>query len=255
MELGHYLKILNNLSKTYKIDKPYLVGGIPRDIYLKIPNIKTTDIDITTNSNDSLRLGILFADKVNEIFDLSDDGHITVFSHHYDFDFSSHFVSNKVIEYLNGRYKGLEEAFSRDFTINTLHQDIISGKIIDPTEQGFDDIKNKLIRTPVPASITLTDDPRRIYRAINLAARYDFDLDSQIIDFARNNPDVFTSASIKDKYAVTKLNKALIENEEKTLELLRQMDLFKKVPLSGRFKDLLISKKYLAEYLQNTSDD
>jgi len=255
MELKYYLKTLNGLANTYKIDKPYLVGGIPRDVYLGIPNIKTTDVDITTNSSDSLRLGVLFADKINEVFEVAEDGHVTVFAQQYDFDFSSNFVSEGVLNYLDGKAKGFEEVYSRDFTMNTLHQDISTGKIMDPTGMGFQDIKNKIIRTPVPAEITLTDDPRRIYRVINLAARYDFDVDPDIINFAKNNPDIFTAQNIKDKYAVVKLNKALVENEEKVMSLLKEMNLFKKVPLSGRFKDLLISKKHLAEYLANGSID
>lgn len=251
MELKQLLAIISDLAKIYKIKKPYIVGGVPRDIYLKISNIKTTDIDITTNSNDSLRLGVLLADKINEVFDLSDDGHITVFSKTYDVDFSSNFVSEDVVKYLNGKYKGFEEAFSRDFTINTLHQDLTTGKIYDPTKQGFRDIKNKLIRTPVPPEITLTDDPRRVYRAINLAARYGFRIAPDLVRFVRENKDLFSSKNIKDNYAILKINKALEENEDLTIELLKEMDLFKVAPLSGKFKEILISKKYLSDYLNN----
>lgn len=249
MEYGDLLKLIHKTAQYYLIKKPYLVGGIPRDIYLKIPNIKTTDIDITTNSPESLRLGVLIADKINEIFEVSDDGHITVFSSKYDIDFSSHFVSDKVSEYLGNKNPELKEVFSRDFTINTLHQDLITGEITDPTGLGFEDVKRKIIRTPVPPEITLTDDPRRVYRAINLATRYGFDIDEEIKDFVRNNTEIFSSKNIKDKYAVVKLNKALIEDEDKTIKLLKEMGLFTKVPLSGRFKEILISKKYLAEYL------
>jgi tRNA nucleotidyltransferase/poly(A) polymerase len=200
MELKEILKLIDALAQQYMIGKPYIVGGVPRDVYMKIPNLKTTDVDITTNSNDVLRLGILFADKINVTFELSDDGHVTVYSDNFDVDFSSHFVSEGVKEYLNGKYEGLEEVFSRDFTINTLHQDLTTGEIFDPTEMGFDDIKNKIIRTPVPPEITLTDDPRRIYRAINLAARYNFDIDSEIKNFVSENQDIFSPQNIKDKY-------------------------------------------------------
>lgn len=253
MKLKDYLKIIINLAHFNKIDKPYLVGGIPRDIYLGMKDIKTTDVDITTNSNDSLRLGVLFADKINEVFEVSEDGHVTVFAHGYDFDFSSNFISENAFKYLAGKGKGIEEVYSRDFTINTLHQDPSTGLISDPTGMGFEDIKNRIIRTPVPPEITLTDDPRRVYRAVNLAARYNFDIDPEMIEFVRNNTELFTQENIKDKYTVVKLNKALIENEQKTIDLLKKLNLFRSVPLSGRFKDLLISKKYLADYLNSDS--
>jgi len=37
--------------------------------------------------------------------------------------------------------------------------------------------------------------------------------------------------------------------------LLRELDLLKNVPLSGYFKDVLISKKLLVEYLGEEKDD
>jgi hypothetical protein len=149
----------------------------------------------------------------------------------------------------------LEEAFSRDFTINALHQDLITGEITDPTRQGFDDIKAMIIKTPVPAEITLTDDPRRVYRAINLAARYDFGIAQDIKDFTIANPDLFSSENVKDKYIAVKIGKALKENQELTLSLLKELNLFKNVPLSGYFKDVLIENKILVDYLESSALD
>lgn len=254
MKIKPILDKLIYLSRAYHTGRPYIVGGLPRDIYLQKDNIKTNDIDITTNSSEVLRLGILLAEELNVTFELSDDGHVTVFADKFDLDFSSNFVSSGVVDYLNGKKKGFEEAFSRDFTINTLHQDIVTGKIIDPTEQGFEDIKNKIIRTPVPADITLRDDPRRIYRAINISARYGYEVDSEILNFAINNEEVFTSENIKDKFITAKINKALDANREHTLELLKKMNLFKRVPLVGKFKDILIEEKMLSEYLDSNNE-
>jgi tRNA nucleotidyltransferase/poly(A) polymerase len=255
MSLREILRLTQETADTYLIKKPYIVGGIPRDIYLKIPNVKTTDIDITTNSPDSLRLGVLVAEKIDSTFEVADDYHVTVYSPEMDLDFSSHFVSEGVKEYLNGKFAGLEEAFSRDFTINTLHQDLVTAEISDPTEMGFEDIKNKIIKTPVPPEITLTDDPRRIYRAINLAVRYNFTIDPKIKEFVLDSPEIFDFKNIKDRYISSKISKSLYINEELTISLLKELNLFKKVPLSGRFKDALIRKKYLADYLENPTLD
>jgi tRNA nucleotidyltransferase/poly(A) polymerase len=255
VELGEVLKLTAEVADTYLIDKPYIVGGLPRDVYLKRNEIKTTDVDLTTNSSEVLRLGILLADELNVTFELSDDGHITVFTDKFDLDFSSHFVSEAVVDYLDGENKGLEEAFSRDFTINTLHQDLITRKISDPTGKGFYDINDKVIRTPVPAGITLTDDPRRIYRAINLAARYGYKIDKEITDFVLKSPELFSGESVKDKYITVKISKALKENEELTLSMLKELGLFKNVPLVGTFKDVLVKRKLLAEYLESSAID
>lgn len=255
MGLKETLSLIEKVANRYYIETPYIVGGLPRDIYLGNDAIKTTDIDITTNSPEVLRLGILTADELNVVFDLSDDGHLTVFTDNFDLDFSSNFVSEGVVKHLDGRFKGLEEAFSRDFTINTLHQELISRKIIDPTESGFRDIENKLIKTPVPAHITLSDDPRRAYRAINLAARYGFDIDEDIKKFVKANLHLFKTSSIKDKYISVKISKSLKENEDLTISLLKEMGLFKFVPLIGDFKRVLIERKLLSEYLVDNSEN
>lgn len=247
MSFKEVLNLINNLSKQYMIDKPYIVGGLPRDIYLNKTNIKTEDIDLTTNSPDVLRLGILLADKLNANFELHNDGRITVFAKEFDLDFSNHFVSERVIDFLNDKFKNLGEAFSRDFTINTLHQDLISGEIIDPTGLGFDDIKNKKIRTPVPAEITLSDDPKRAYRAINFAVRYNFEIDEEIKNYIIKNPKLFED--VKVKYIELKVNEALAINEELTISLLKELNLFKNVPLTGYFKEYLIKNKLLMQYL------
>lgn len=248
MELGETLELVSKISEKYITDKPFIVGGLPRDIYLK-KEIKTTDIDLTTNSPDVMRLGILVANELNVTFELSDDGHLTVFTDAFDLDFSSNYISEEVVNYLGNKKKEYHEAYSRDFTINTLHQDLITREISDPTEMGFEDIKNKIIRTPVPPEITLRDDPRRIYRAVNLAARYGYKIDSEIISFVKKNPELFSSENIKDKYISVKIGKALKENIDLTLHLLKELNLLSNVPLSGYFKDVLISKKMLIEYL------
>jgi len=255
MSLKDTLKFIDSIANKYLIDKTFVVGGLPRDIFMDIPNVKTTDIDLTTNSSEVLRLGILLAEELNVTFELSDDGHVTVFSEEFDLDFSSNFVSDGVVKHLNGANEGFEEAFSRDFTINALHQDLISGEITDPTGQGFEDMRSKLIRTPVPPEITLTDDPRRVYRAINLAARYDFDIAPEIKEFTISNPSLFSSGNVKDKYIAVKIGKALKANQDLTLKLLKDLGLFKNVPLSGYFKDILIEKKILVDYLGSPALD
>lgn len=248
MSIKETLNLISKLAQHYNIDKPYIVGGLPRDIYLK-KSIKTNDVDLTTNSLDVLRLGVLVADKFNVPFELSEDGHVTAFLDEFDVDFSSHFISKKVEEYLDGNFIGFEEAFSRDFTINTLHQELSAETFFDPTQQAIEDLEAKVIRTPVPVEITFTDDPRRAYRAINLAVRYDFSIDQEIIDFIHNNLELFNSDKVKDKYITLKINKALYTNPEKTIDLLRETKLFPFVPLVGQFKEFLIQNKLLSEYL------
>nr|BDD46216.1 hypothetical protein 48 [bacterium] len=250
MEIDYALKIVSDVAVKNLIDKPYIVGGLPRDVYLG-KTIKTTDIDLTTNSPDILRLGILVADVLNVPFELADDGHVTVFTDSFDLDFSSNFESPGVLEHLDEEKRKFAEAYSRDFTINTLHQDLVSREIVDPTSAAFKDIDEGVIRTPVSPEVTLRDDPRRIYRAINLAVRYNFDISEEIKEFVLKNPDLFTSENVKDKYITIKLTKALKIDADRTISLLKELNLFKNVPLVGAFKDVLIEKRLLAEYLRD----
>ena len=55
----------------------------------------------------------------------------------------------------------------RDFTLNALAKDE-DGKIID-FFNGLQDLRDKILRTPLPTEITFNDDPLRILRAIRLS--------------------------------------------------------------------------------------
>jgi poly(A) polymerase len=75
----------------------------------------------------------------------------------------------------------VSDALSRDFTINALYFELTGGdhspskplvsiEVLDPTGRGIADLDNKLLRTPLPARITFTDDPLRIFRAARFKA-------------------------------------------------------------------------------------
>ena len=109
MDVNEALKLVVTIARQNQIDKPYIVGGLPRDVYLG-KEIKTSDVDLTTNSPDVLRLGILVASELNVPFELSDDGHVTVFTDSFDIDFSSNFESLEVLKTLGNKKRHLAEA-------------------------------------------------------------------------------------------------------------------------------------------------
>lgn len=67
----------------------------------------------------------------------------------------------------------VEDAFRRDLTINALFYNLRTGEVEDLTGRGLDDLEARLVATPLPATVTLLDDPLRLLRAVRFATRCD----------------------------------------------------------------------------------
>lgn len=80
-----------------------------------------------------------------------------------------------------------QDAFRRDFTINSLFYNINTGSVEDFTGRGIEDMKQGIIRTPLPAKETFLDDPLRVLRAIRFASRFGFSLDESLVEAARDD--------------------------------------------------------------------
>ena len=82
----------------------------------------------------------------------------------------------------------LEEDLSRrDFTINTLAISLNEenyGDIID-LFNATDDLKRKLIKTPLDPQVTFYDDPLRMFRAARFASQLNFNIDKNNINFMK----------------------------------------------------------------------
>ena len=251
-----FVKILEVCKQNY-ISVPYIVGGIPRDLYLG-REAEFRDIDLTTNDNDIARLGITTAYELDYMFKVFPDSHVSVFLKDNTLDFSSHFVSSDAVSYigseLNISDKKLFEVYSRDFTINTLHKELLDNNILDPIDMAFEDLDKKIIRTCVPAEITLKDDARRIFRAINFAARLGFEIDTNIIEYAKSNRLLFTGENrwvIKDSFLTSVIGEAISYDSDVVIHYLEEMDLLSLVPMVGSFKDELIKRKLVGRYLDD----
>ena len=247
------LKDIARIAAENKISTPYVVGGIPRDIYSK-SNANFSDIDITTNSSDIIRLALLCCGFFNKYFKVFDDGHISIYLDNNIVDFSSNFISDEAVKYAgNITDDKLKEVYSRDFTINTLHMDLSTFEILDPIGVGKEDINNKIIRTPVPPDISLMDDPNRIWRAIRFSSKFNFDIDKEIIEFVRQNKEYLENhPEVKTAYIENVIGESIKLNPKRTIENLIEMDIFGLVPLSGEFKKEIISRKMVNDYLDAT---
>ncbi len=75
-----------------------------------------------------------------------------------------------------------EAAKRRDFTVNAILQDALTGEIID-VYGGREDITNKILR--VVSKETFAEDSLRVLRAAQFAARFEFEIDSESVEICR----------------------------------------------------------------------
>jgi tRNA nucleotidyltransferase/poly(A) polymerase len=124
-----------------------------------------------------------------------------------------------------------KDAELRDLTINSLFFDINRKKILDYNETAFDDIKNKIIRTPK----TLDDQhafvvtPLAILRTIRFSSRYNFNIDENtqkdIVRYRDNLLSITAHNRIIEEFK--KALKQSSQNYKLYLETLINFDLLK----------------------------
>lgn len=78
-----------------------------------------------------------------------------------------------------------QDAYRRDFTVNALYLDVLSGEIFDPTG-GLQDMERRLIRATTPdPRLILNDDALRILRMIRFGARLGFEIEESTFTAAK----------------------------------------------------------------------
>lgn len=115
---------------------------------------------------------------------------------------------------------GTEAAASRrDFTINALMQDVLTGEIVDPFG-GVKDLQDGLLRHV--NDVSFAEDPLRVLRAAQFAARFGFRVAEQTVALcSRMRLEHLPRERIEGE-----LKKALLKAENPSIffEVLRQMD-------------------------------
>ncbi|CAG8559853.1 1678_t:CDS:10 [Funneliformis mosseae] len=90
-----------------------------------------------------------------------------------------------------------EDAYRRDITINALFYNIHTYEVEDFTNKGKSDLKEGLIRTPLPAYETFKDDPLRVLRCIRFASRFQFEIVEDVKDAIIKNDSIKTALNEK----------------------------------------------------------
>jgi tRNA nucleotidyltransferase (CCA-adding enzyme) len=89
-----------------------------------------------------------------------------------------------------------EDATRRDATVNAMFYNLNTSQIEDFTGRGFDDMKAKILRTPLEPYKTFKDDPLRILRLIRFSSRLHFDIDAET-EKAMGDKDIQEALKIK----------------------------------------------------------
>ena len=163
------LLMANNIAQKIKEfgGRAYFVGGYVRDSVMGLAN---KDIDIEIHGVEINSLAKIL-DSLGEVMRMGASFEIFKLRH-YDLDIAL------PLDIYGGERKA---ALRRDFTVNALMQDILTGEILD-FFGGLDDIDSRIIKQV--SSKSFQDDPLRVLRAARFAACLDFKIDDETKKFA-----------------------------------------------------------------------
>ena len=204
-------EVISQASQELNVES-YVIGGFVRDLLLNRDFKK--DIDIVAVGS-----GIELALKVSQL--LPKKPKVQVFKTYGTAmlrfeDTEIEFVGarkesynqesrNPVVE--NGTLE--DDQNRRDFTINALALSLNKdnfGMLLDPFN-GIQDLKNKIITTPLDPDITYSDDPLRMLRGIRFATQLGFEIDENSLNSITKNAERIKI--ISGERIVDELNKIL----------------------------------------------
>lgn len=199
-QLRAIIKNLNNQKWIYTLLKYaniYIVGGSVRDSFL---SKKIKDVDIVVDGGLSLNeIQRILEPLGNQKLVGESFGVIKFKPFGYvgeDYDIAIPRIDKKIgsghkgFDVITNGVSILEDLKRRDFTINSMAIDILTKELIDPFN-GKNDIINKSIKaTDITA---FSEDPLRILRGIQFAARFGFDIEPSTLKLMKDNSQLIKS--------------------------------------------------------------
>ncbi|GAB2774579.1 CCA tRNA nucleotidyltransferase [Salinimicrobium soli] len=227
---NNIFKVISLASEELQLES-YVIGGFVRDYILDRGEHK--DIDIVAVGS-----GIELAKKVSEL--LPHKPKVQIFKNYGTamlraYDMEVEFVGARKESYSEESRNPEVESGTleddqnrRDFTINALALSLNEknyGELIDPFN-GLEDLKEKIIRTPLDPDITYSDDPLRMLRAIRFASQLHFKIERESLEAISSNKQRIKI--ISRERIVEELNKILLsERPSEGFSLLHNTGLLK----------------------------
>lgn len=150
-------------------------------------------------------------------------------------------TGHKSFEFLTDETITIEQDLARrDITINSMAQDVLTKKLIDPFG-GQQDLKKEIIRKTTDA---FTEDPLRVYRIARFAATLQFEVEENTLIAMKNLKQEL--ATLSKERVFTEFQKALASSKPSSFfEILRKAEV-----LEVHFKEIqdLIGKTQPAKY-------
>lgn len=190
----------------------YVIGGYVRDLFLNRPSC---DIDVVVVGS-GIRLAEAFCKSLGR------GAHLSVFRtfgtaqvkwHGHEIEF----VGARSESYSSDSRKPVVEVGTleddqcrRDFTINVLALCLNGehfGELVDPFG-GVDDLREKIIRTPLDPDITFSDDPLRMMRCVRFASQLGFYIYDETFDALERNAERIKIVS--QERIIDELNKIIL---------------------------------------------
>jgi len=187
-------KIISDLSSESSINS-YLVGGCVRDLMLN-PSADSIDIDIMVEG-DGISFAKLLAKKMNipKVIPFPKFATAKIPYHECEievasarlesYDESSRSPSSIQISNIQ------DDLLRRDFTINAMAVSLNEnnfGEFFDPFN-GMEDLKNKILKTPLNPDNTFSDDPLRMMRACYFASKLSLEIEPECLLSIQNNSE------------------------------------------------------------------
>jgi putative nucleotidyltransferase with HDIG domain len=207
---GPVFDLLRNAVAELDV-RAFVIGGYVRDVIL---GRECKDIDVVVEGS-----GIDLAKKVAS--KLGKGTHVNIFKNFGTAmvqleDIELEFVGARKESYRDHSRKPVvedgtiqEDQERRDFTINALAVALhnTSNEIIDPFG-GLEDIRNKILRTPLLPDQTYSDDPLRMMRAIRFSSQLGFQIEAESLASISRNKERIRIVS-KERIA-DELNKIVL---------------------------------------------